>query len=137
MSSADLPVLTIDGSQFDDLEGFAREFSKLLCHYTWRGNLDAFNDILRGGFGTPEGGFVLRWLSSARSRQVLGWEATVAWYEQVLPRCHPSNRQRMQGELALAQRREGPTLFDRFIEIIRAHGPGGEESDDHVILELW
>ncbi|WP_034263900.1 barstar family protein [Actinospica robiniae] len=138
MSSANLPVLTIDGSQFDDLEGFAREFSKLLCHYTWRGNLDAFNDILRGGFGTPVGGFVLRWLNSARSRHVLGWEATAAWYEQqVLPHCHPSNRQRVLDELALAKRGEGETLFDRFIEIIQAHGPGGEESDDRVVLELW
>jgi hypothetical protein len=49
----DLPVLVIDGADFSDFDGFAREFSRLLCNYTWRGNLDAFNDILRGGSGRP------------------------------------------------------------------------------------
>jgi RNAse (barnase) inhibitor barstar len=69
---SDLPVLVIDGARFADLDGFAREFSRLLRDYTWRGNLDAFNDILRGGFGTPENGWVLRWLNSERSRNALG-----------------------------------------------------------------
>lgn len=68
----DLPVLTVDGARFSDLDGFAREFSRLLDGYTWRGNLDAFNDVLRGGFGTPEGGWVLRWLGSEQSREALG-----------------------------------------------------------------
>jgi hypothetical protein len=54
--SDDLPVLVIDGSAFSGFDGFAREFSRLLDNYTWRGNLDAFNDLLRGGFGTPENG---------------------------------------------------------------------------------
>jgi hypothetical protein len=44
----------------------------LLEDHNWRGNLDAFNDILRGGFGTPEDGFVFRWLDAQRSRQALG-----------------------------------------------------------------
>ncbi|MFI7283287.1 hypothetical protein ACIBOV_23790 [Micromonospora chersina] len=72
-----LPVLVIDGASFSDLDGFAREFSRLLCHWTWNGNLDAFNDILRGGFGTPEDGWVLRWVSSDLSRVALGYDATV------------------------------------------------------------
>ncbi len=45
--SDDLPVLVIDGANFSDFDGFTREFSRLLCHYTWRGNLDAFNDLLK------------------------------------------------------------------------------------------
>jgi hypothetical protein len=45
---ARLPVLVIDGARFFDFDGFAREFSRLLCDYTWNGNLDAFNDLLRG-----------------------------------------------------------------------------------------
>lgn len=66
------PVLLIDGARFTDLAGFAEEFSRLLTDHTWRGNLNAFNDILGGGFGTPERGFVLRWENSDRSRQALG-----------------------------------------------------------------
>jgi RNAse (barnase) inhibitor barstar len=79
-----LPVLEIDGERFDDLEGFAREFSRLLGSHVWHGNLDAFNDILRGGFGTPDQGFLLRWLHSDASRRALGWDATVQWLEQTL-----------------------------------------------------
>jgi hypothetical protein len=70
--SDDKPVLVIDGSRFVDFEGFRREFSSLLDDFTWNGNLDAFNDILRGGCGTPEGGFELRWRSSDLSRLALG-----------------------------------------------------------------
>jgi hypothetical protein len=32
--SDDLPVLVIDGARFFDLEGFTREFSRLLSNYT-------------------------------------------------------------------------------------------------------
>ena len=39
--------------------------------------LDAFNDILRGGFGTPENSWVLRRLDSESSRTALGYEATM------------------------------------------------------------
>lgn len=136
MAPAELPVLIIDGNRFDDLDGFAREFSTFLKDYNWRGNLDAFNDILGGGFGTPESGFVLRWLNSARSRQALGREATIAWYERKLTTCHPGNRERFQAELDAARRHEGTTLFDWIVDILLDHGPGGTESEDEVNLEL-
>lgn len=136
MAPAELPVLIIDGDQLDDLDGFAREFSAFLEDHTWHGNLDAFNDILRGGFGTPEGGFVLRWLNSARSRRALGWEATIAWYEQALTTCHPSNRAGFRAKLDAARRQEGTTLFDWIAGIILDHGPGGTEPEDNVHLEL-
>ena len=136
MASTELPVLIIDGSRFDDFDGFAREFSRLLRDYTWHGSLDAFNDILRGGFGTPEDGFVLRWLNSARSRQALGWEATIAWYERTLTTCHPNNREHFRAELDRARRHEGTTLFDWIVEIILDHGLGGDQSGNNVHLEL-
>jgi RNAse (barnase) inhibitor barstar len=131
-----LPVLVIDGAAFDDFAGFTREFSKLLCHHTWRGNLDAFNDILRGGFGTPETGWVLKWVNSDSSRATLGYEATIKWLEDVLFTCHPSNRSHIQDRLLAARRSEGRTLFGMIVEIIRYHGPGGPESEDGVLLEL-
>ena len=47
----------------------------------WGKNLDAFNDILRGGFGSlPTGGFVLRLKSSGRLKKALG----VATYEIII-----------------------------------------------------
>jgi RNAse (barnase) inhibitor barstar len=134
--SDDLPVLIIDGAQFSDFDGFAREFSRLLDDYAWRGNLDAFNDMLRGGFGIPENGWVLRWLNSESSRSALGYEATIQRLERLLLTCHPSNRPNIQARIANARRGEGETLFDEIVDIIGIHGPGGSESEDGVLLEL-
>jgi RNAse (barnase) inhibitor barstar len=130
------PVLEIDGNRFDDFEGFAREFSHLLHDYEWHGNLDAFNDILRGGFGTPEGGWTLRWVNSERSRSAVSYGATVRRPQALLLTCHPANRSAIQQGLEQASRQAGPTLFDEIVEIIRAHGPGGDEAEDEVALDL-
>ena len=127
----------IDGSQFSTLEEFAKHFSaRVLKGHEWNGNLDAFNDILRGGFGTPEEGFSIVWDNSKMSRAALGYGETVRQLERRLGTCHPANRQRVAGELNAARRGEGPTVFDWLVEIIRDHGPGGEQSDDGVTLEL-
>lgn len=130
-----LPVLVLDGGSFSDFAGFAREFSRLLPHHTWNGNLDAFDDILWGGFGTPEDGWVLRWIDSASSRSALGYEATVLWLEELRRRCHTSHRADLAVRVSAARRGEGPTLFDEIVTIIRLHAPGPER-DDGVVLEL-
>jgi hypothetical protein len=63
----------LDGSAFSSYEEFAPYFSALVLEdWQWNGNLDAFNDILRGGFGTPEDGFVLVWRDHCRSIESLG-----------------------------------------------------------------
>ncbi|MEV0890611.1 barstar family protein [Promicromonospora sp. NPDC050262] len=132
----DLPVLVVDGTRFGDLDGFAREFSRLLSGYTWRGNLDALNDVLRGGYGTPEHGWTLRWVGSETSRVALGHSETARRLERILPGVDPSNRAAVTARLDEARRGEGPTLFDEIVAIIREHGPGGRESADGILLEL-
>ena len=63
----------IAGGAFSSLEEFAEYFSRtVLRAHVWRGNLNAFNDILRGGFGTPEEGFVLVWRDHETSKERLG-----------------------------------------------------------------
>lgn len=132
----DLPVLVVDGTRFSDLDGFAREFSSLLNGYTWRGNLDALNDVLRGGFGTPDGGWILRWVASGTSRAALGHAETARRLERLLPSVDPSNRAAFAARLDAARRGEGPTLFDEIVAIVREHGPGGSEAADGILLEL-
>jgi RNAse (barnase) inhibitor barstar len=51
----------IDGSRFATLDEFYDELDRVLDLSPWGRNLDAFNDILRGGFGTPDERFVLHW----------------------------------------------------------------------------
>jgi hypothetical protein len=127
----------VDGTRFGTLQDAAAEFTRVLgLTMPWRGNLDAFNDFLRGGFGTPDDGFVLIWRHSAISRERLGYGETIKWLEERVQNCHPTNVPFMQQRLAEAQRSKGQTLFDMVVEIIRVHGPGGEEAEDQVDLRL-
>ena len=116
------PILKIDGKNFSTLEEFYVEVSrKLIPGASWGHNLDAFDDILRGGFGTPENGFILVWEASDASRKRLGYPETVRQLERRLKRCHPSNRAAVEAELAATRQSQGPTVFDWLVEIIHGH----------------
>ncbi len=134
------PVFEIDGRNFSTLEAFYDEISRVLVPGIpvdgWGRNLDAFNDILRGGFGTPDEGFVLRWINSDASRQQLGFGETIRQLELRLQGCHPANRASVASELQMARSGQGETVFDWLVEIIKDHGPGGSESEDAVDLIL-
>jgi len=130
-------VYEIDGRNFGTLEEFYDLVSRVLIPGAkWGHNLDAFNDILRGGFGTPEAGFILRWKNSKVSRERLGYPETVRQLELRLGRCHPSNRDWVRGDLKQAQNNVGPTVFDWLVEIIQVHCAGGDEEEDGVELVL-
>ena len=132
------PKYEIDGSRFSTLEGFYEEITRVLITpgQPWGHNLDAFNDILRGGFGTPEGGFILRWVNSELSRQRLAYPETVRQLERRLRRCHPTGVSHVRQQLEAAKCGEGPTVFDWLIEIIATHTSGGEKQEDAVELVL-
>jgi RNAse (barnase) inhibitor barstar len=131
------PIIEIDGTRFHTLDGFWNEIStRLIPAARWGRNFDAFNDILRGGFGTPEGGFTLRWVNFQRSREALGCAETVRWLEKKIQHCHPDNVGLVEQDLEAARRGEGPTVADIIVGTIRIHGPGGDEADDGVELEL-
>jgi hypothetical protein len=72
-------VYVIDGNRFSNLEGFFQEVASVLTpgRVPCKG-LDCFNDILWGGYGTPDKGFVLIWKNSDLSRIALGYEQTIA-----------------------------------------------------------
>ena len=127
----------IDGADVHTLDEFYDEVGRVLIPgKTWGRSLDALNDLLRGGFGTHVGGFVLRWKNSAVSRERLGYDETIRQLEQHLTRCHPSNRASIEHDLDLAHAHRGSTVFDWLVELIQVHGAGGEEADDHVELIL-
>lgn len=127
----------IDGSRFANLEEFFEEVTRVLIPGVfWGRNLDAFNDILRGGFGTPDAGFIILWEKSEMSRQRLGYEETAKQLEKRLAICHPENRAIVQEELQQARQHSGNTVFDWLVEIIRDHGEGGTKAGDNVVLRL-
>src|ERR1700688_3666347 len=78
----------IDGSRSAILEEFYEEVSRVLIPgESWGRNLDAFNDDLRGGFGTPLDGFTVDWKNHALSIQRLGYDETVRQLEIRLGIC--------------------------------------------------
>lgn len=115
--------ITIDGNNFDDLDGFFDEMERLLTKdLSWRTghNFDAFHDLLRGGFGVHDYGEAIdfTWINSEKSREDLGFEATKLYYEKLLKKCHPTNRETISQKITAAENREGKTLFDIIIEDI-------------------
>jgi RNAse (barnase) inhibitor barstar len=131
------PTYVIDGRNFTTLENFYEEMSRVIFpRAEWGRNLDAFNDILRRGFGTPDNGFSLQWRHSELSRQRLSYEETVRQLEEKLLRCNSTARDAVASELELARRNEGPTVFDWLVDIIRLHCEGGREAQDNVELLL-
>jgi hypothetical protein len=52
----------------------------------WGRNLDTFNDILLGDFGTPYESYVLTWMNSEWSREMLEFGETVLFLDEMWQR---------------------------------------------------
>ena len=78
----------IDGNNFNDLDGFYCEIDKVLTkdlNFNTGHNLDAFNDILRGGFGVfEEEPIILKWKNYKESKEKLGNEIILKIIEIIL-----------------------------------------------------
>ena len=120
--------MVINGDNFNDLRGFFAEAGRVFGTPDDKPvrNLDAFNDVLRGGFGdvAPGEPLAVRWTHSDKSREDLGYEATVRYYRHVLERAHPDNREKIGRRLARAEAGEGPTLFERICGVIERTDTG-------------
>lgn len=69
----------IDGRRFSNMAGFYNEVEQVFtCGLNWKigRNLNAFNDILRGGFGQHEYGepIHIKWIAYQKSVRDLGKE---------------------------------------------------------------
>jgi RNAse (barnase) inhibitor barstar len=115
----------IDGDNFSDFQGFTKEFSKsvLSNKHIWNGSLDAFNDILRGGFGDIEEDdeIEITWKNSNKSINDLGYDETIKRLLEKYEKCHPTNKEFVLQEIYHARNKNGPTVFDWIVEIINEH----------------
>ena len=69
------PAVTVDldGAAMPDLAAFYEQIDqRVLDSGSWGRNLDAFNDILRGGFGIPDDGLTIVWRDATSARRSLG-----------------------------------------------------------------
>ncbi len=92
---------------------------------TWNlgASLDAFNDLLSGGFGEIKGNepVDLIWINQSRSREVLGYEVTRAYYAAKLEPGSPFNKTLFTEKLRALECGEGQTYFEIILEIIAEH----------------
>lgn len=125
--------IDIDGGRFSNLNEFYDEVERCLTSgsgWSIGRNLDAFDEVLEGGFGVHEVGeqIEISWLNHKRSKLKLGYSETVKYLQDILGKCHPSAKRDVKHELELAKNGKGDTLFDTIVEIIEAH--------QHVKLKL-
>ncbi|WP_194698877.1 ribonuclease inhibitor [Chryseobacterium caseinilyticum] len=107
----------INGSRFSDLSGFYEEVSQVLMKdEDWKvGTLDGFDDILYGFTGE------MIWKDSQKSKEDLGLEATMKFYEIKISQGKPFNINLARQKLDDLISGNGQTLYDILIEIIESH----------------
>ena len=84
-----MKTFILDGNNFTDMEGFYNEIDKMLTkNLQWKTshNLNAFNDLLRGGFGVHEYNeqITIRWINFDKSKESLGGEMVLILLEIML-----------------------------------------------------
>src|ERR1700704_5060898 len=119
-------TIIINGANLSSLDSFYDEVEKNFTQgLDWKigRNLDAFNDVLRGGFGVydSEDQIKLIWVNTIKSKLDLWFGETVKYLEKKLKTCHPANRESVKVDLELARQQRGATLFEIIVEMIKEH----------------
>lgn len=116
--------LTLDGDVADIAAFYAEVNRVFMAGEGWRlgESLDAFDDMLRGGYGATRGfdAVDLHWRDIERSRHALGVAATRAWIAARIA-APGSDAARFRAQMAALDRGDGRTYFDRLMEIVAAH----------------
>ena len=118
--------IIINADNFSDLATFYDEIDSVLTkNLDWKTghNLNAFNDLLRGGFGVfdYEEPITLIWKNISKSKRDLGFEPTKKYYERKIADRSTFNIQYFEDELKKLTDKNGQTLFDIIVEIISEH----------------
>ncbi len=118
--------LILEGENFHDIDTFYEEINRLVMEdEDWElgSSLDAFNDLLYGGYGILQGYEELKiiWLNSEKSRGDLGLETTLAYYNQKLKLPNIFNKELIQKKINELESGNGLTYFEILLEIISEH----------------
>ncbi|MCF2445422.1 barstar family protein [Dyadobacter sp. CY345] len=116
----------INGSSVKDIATFYEEINRIFMSkedWTLGCSLDAFNDLLYGGFGIIKGKEPIKlvWLDSNQSREALGYQTTKLYYEEKLKPNSRFNKEMFQEKLAALENGTGETYFDIILSIISEH----------------
>ena len=116
----------INGKNIDSITSFYAEINNVFMqNEKWQiaESLDAFNDLLYGGFGAIDNNQFTQiiWKDIELSKTALGYNATKEYYHDKLRPGSPFNKKHFKEKLKELESGEGQTYFDIVIEILTAH----------------
>lgn len=118
--------IEIDGNAISDITSFYEEINRVfMMDESWRigQSLDAFNDLLFGGYGALQGAesVELVWHHIAHSRKTLGYQTTRAYYLEKLKPGSPYNKKLFAEKLVALDDGRGETYFDTIMAVLAEH----------------
>src|SRR5690606_25895301 len=110
-------------SRLDLSKNILKNIDSYLNFRTLGQTLDGFHDLLYGGIGVlePRERFRLVWLHTTKSREDLGFDATLEYYQNKLKQPQTFNVQWVEDKIANLENGSGPTYFEILVEIIESH----------------
>lgn len=118
--------IIIEGKNISDINTFYKEINRILMqNEDWdiSTSLDAFNDLLYGGFGEIKGKepLLLIWKNFEKNKKSLGLKTTKAFYESKLNAPDRHNTDFVKEKITALECGQGQTYFEIILEIISDH----------------
>ena len=119
-------TIYIEGSSLNDIASFYQQLNEqLMQDEDWKlgESLDAFDDLLYGGYGAWKDYDVLEiiWTDIARSESVLGIAMTKKYYEAKRQAGSTFNQDFISKKLQELEEGTGQTYFEMLMDIIESH----------------
>lgn len=118
--------IIIDGNQIHDIKSLYEEINlKFMQGEDWQlgESLDAFDDLLYGGFGAikGDGPINLVWKNFENNKEVLGFDLTLNFYENKLKQPQIFNKKIIEDKIQKLKNTGRDTYFEIILEIIASH----------------
>ena len=116
----------INGDVILDIASFYEEINRIfMIGVDWQlgQSLDAFNDLLYGGFGAIQAGQTneIIWMDSKKSMSALGYQTTLHYYQEKLRPGSPFNKTLFMEKIEELKAGKGKTYYEIIKEIIADH----------------
>jgi RNAse (barnase) inhibitor barstar len=126
LSTPVIPQIILEGNNIHDIPSFYKEINRIFMqNEDWElgESLDAFNDLLFGGFGIIKGmpNIQLIWNNSKISSEALGSNTTKGYYLKKIEPGSPFNRTFFEQKFTELEADNSLTYFQIILDIISDH----------------